>query len=157
MHSKLVGLRSLFVVGTLTVAGGAAHADQFMLPAVTCHAVLGSQTMDINHLDILVSNTNAAPRQVVCGITRTAVHTTFVIHGANSGLSSTTCVLNTFKGNGDTSSFANFTESAPTNAVRNWEHVVSLAGTGAGTSDYVYLRCELPGGERGVLRGITYR
>lgn len=157
MHSKFIGLHSLFVVGTLTVAGGAVHAEQFMLPAVTCQSVLGSQAADINHLDILVTNTNTAPRQVVCAIPRTATHTTFIIHGANSNSSSTTCVLNTFRADGTSSSLQNFTESAPTNAVRNWEHIVSLVGSGAGASDYVYLRCELPGSERGILRGITYR
>lgn len=151
------GLRPLFLVGTLAMASGTVHADEFHFPGSMCQSAIGSQASDINRRFIHVSNISTQPRQIICGIPRPHSYVTFLIHGSNSDLSSTTCTLTAYRGDGIGTGSVDFTESAPTNGVRPWEHRIFIGGSGSNVvgSDYVFLVCTLPGNEQGVIRGIS--
>jgi len=168
MHSQTAKLNFLFIIGTLTTASKATHADNINTAGTTCHILTGAQALDISYSGGAIFNLSAQDRTVECPIPRspliTSTNPTFFIDGSNAPNTSTNCTVTMASPDLTAFSQQGFTESTPATSTsfRAWHHSVTLPiPASSSQSWHAYVQCTLPGiqpsgtGPKSFINSVT--
>ncbi|HEX7837646.1 MAG TPA: hypothetical protein VF469_09300 [Kofleriaceae bacterium] len=154
---------SLVLAGALGSCGAAAQAQNINTSALVCQNYQSGARENIYYREdgAGVFRFDNDTSDIVCPIPRSPLSAgatpTFFVDGLNVVGTSTRCTLTiitpTNQGGPPPVSFTEDGGTGPTSRI--WRHTVTFPPDSVGPSDYASLRCTLPTGFNGTIRGVT--